>query len=123
MFDLFRANEAEGLVIDLNDLNKVKMRGENLLRFQNDWNEVMTYINIRPPEHTLENIHRSQNKHCNQLKDVFANIVNGEAQNGENKSYDKLHRMVEQHLETWSPGDLQTWRPDLETWRPGDLKS
>ena len=95
----FRLSEAEGCILELNDLVKVELKGDNLVSFQNDWNAVLTHMKKRPEPEELESLFRTQLEKSVEFKDTLALYEMRITQDGIPRSYDALTAMLHAHLE------------------------
>ena len=62
VYQHYRISETEGAVLDFRDLMEVKLRGDDLRRFMNDWEMTLTGMKKVPDETVLESMFRVQTR-------------------------------------------------------------
>ena len=98
------SNNAE-VMYELNDLQKIQAKGDNLESFHNTWIMVTSALSVMPSDDILETLYYQQIKGMKVLADDIAyynrqergeiNIVTGKCE----KTYQFLFRAVEKHLQ------------------------
>ena len=58
VYQHYRISETEGAVLDFRDLMEVKLLGDDLRRFMNDWEMTLTGMKKVPDETVLESMFR-----------------------------------------------------------------
>ena len=99
IYQKFTRPDAEIQIKNITDLVKIKMRGNNVRAFQNEWNESLLEQGERPSDTMLEALYLEQLENASQLNSMLALYRQDVTQKGETKSYQKLYSMVEVHLE------------------------
>ena len=101
VFDHFRLSDVDGAMLNWDEIIRVelKMPGDNIRQFLNDWDTTCTNINSIPDHEFMESMFRRQLEKSPSLKPVLALYYQGITQNQEPKSYKKLRFIVENHLE------------------------
>ena len=56
----FRLGDAEGTILEFQDLQAVVLKGDNLAAFQNEWDSTLNGINSLPGDEILESMYRAQ---------------------------------------------------------------
>ena len=56
----FKLGDAEGTILEFQDLQAVELKGDNLAAFQNDWDSTLSGMNDWPSEQILESMYRAQ---------------------------------------------------------------
>ena len=94
----FRITEAEGHIMDFSDLMYVKMYGDDLRSFHNDWEVILISMHKVPEKALLESMFRTQiEKHLGLKEDMayYERLPRGH----DDKSYDFLLSVVRRYLE------------------------
>ena len=99
IYQHFRLSEAEGSILEFNDLLSVELRGDNLMAFKNDWEMVMSGLKVIPSAAILESLVLKQLQKSHQLKDMLALYHQDVVHRGEARSYERIMKMVTSHLE------------------------
>ena len=95
----FRLAKADGAILEFKDLLNVKLKGDNLMAFENDWDYVLGGLEKIPEEQVLESLYFCQIEQSAQLKTALQLYTDGIVHKGEEKSYEKLRTIVRAHLE------------------------
>ena len=107
--DHFKLTEADGAVFGMEHLLAVTMKNDNLDRFINDWDTVLTGMSKRPEDMVLEAILIRQLKVCSQMKDDvhdFERLAVGDPK----RCYGELYRAAKRQVERKR---LQTHRDEM----------
>ena len=96
--DHYRISETEGSLLELQDLLKVSIKGDNLRSFLMDWEHVLTGMNPVPDIAVLETLFRLQVAKSTAMRDTMTHY-NRLDMNHPERNYDFLVSSVRRHLE------------------------
>ena len=96
--DHYRISETEGALLELQDLLKVSVKGDNLRSFLMDWEHVLTGMNPVPDVAVLETLFRLQVAKSTAMRDTMT-YYNRLDMNHPDRNYDFLVSSVRRHLE------------------------
>ena len=99
IYKYYRLSEQDGALFEFEDLMNLRLKGDNLAQFQNDWNICLSGQRKLPPPDILENLYLRQLERSQQLDRAMALYHDGITLKGEEKDYDRLTRIVSAHLE------------------------
>ena len=101
VFDHFRLSDVDDAMLNWDEILRLelKMPGDNIRQFLNDWDTTFTNFNTAPDEDFLESMFKRQLEKSHQLKGILALYDQGISQHKEPKSYKRLRYIVENYLE------------------------
>ena len=101
VFDNFRLADVDGQLLNHDEIMKLelKMPGDNLMQYLNDWDTTFLHINQMPDDHFLESMFRRQLEKSQKLKSLMALYHQGITHEGKERSYQRLRIMVETYLD------------------------
>ena len=99
MFNFFKRPDVEVGMTDFNDLQKVCLKGDNLIAFVHDWDKCLLGMKTRPTDDILECLFTNQVRKCKHFEQVFVMYETQCLHQGLEKSYDALRSRVDVHLE------------------------
>jgi hypothetical protein len=101
VYDHFKLSDVDGAILSWDDIMRVelKMPGDTVKQFLNDWDTTCANTNNLPDHEFMESMFRKQLERSIVLKPVLALYWQGITQNKEPKDYKKLKHIVENHLE------------------------
>ena len=68
----FQISALEGQILDLEHFQAIRMRGDNIQRYLNEWDYVVAGMRKQPSEEEMELKFRKDLEHVHELKDVPA---------------------------------------------------
>ena len=71
IYDHYRISETEGSLLELQDLLRVSLKGDNLRAFIGDWEHVLTGMNPVPHDDVLETLFRLQIAKSTAMRDIM----------------------------------------------------
>ena len=80
------------------DLLRVQMNGDNLRRFQTDWEKALLVMQNKPADEVLEALYKRQIQDSKQLEQSLILYNLETTQQGKPRSYERLTEMVVNHL-------------------------
>ena len=89
-------SETEGAILEFEDLLNVRLHGDNIQKYINDWEMTISGLNKVPNEEVLESLFFGQLKKSTQLEGAIALYRQDVTQKGESKSYPKLMNAAKQ---------------------------
>ncbi len=98
LYQHFKISQAEGSLLEFQDLLNVKLQGDGLRTFLNDWDSVLLAMAQEPPVEILETLFRLQIQRYQPLRDQLAyydRLDHGHA----DRSYAFLISAARRHLE------------------------
>ena len=101
VFDHFRLSDVDDAMLNWDEILKLelKMPGDNVRQFLNDWDTTFTNVNTTPDPDFLESMFKRQLEHSIQLKGILALYNQEISQHKEPKSYKRLRYIVDNYLE------------------------
>ena len=88
VFDHFRLSDIDGAMLNWDEILKIELRmpGDNVRQFLNDWDTTFTNVNSAPDPEFLESMFRRQLEKSHSLKPILALYHQGISQNQAPKS-------------------------------------
>ena len=99
IYEYFQMTGTHETLLDFTDLTGGKLRGDDVLGFDTNWNEVLLSIYEMPPDSIVESSHRTQLKESDQLRNVLAMYDMEILQKEMPPSYQRLKSMVKRFLD------------------------
>ena len=99
IYQHFKVSATDGAMLDWDELLSVELKGDNPQQLSSDWESTIFSIDELPDEKFLESIYRKQLEKSDQLKNAIGLYRQDIIQRGEEKSYEKLKKMVQIHLD------------------------
>ena len=101
VFDHFRLSDIVGAMLNWDEILKLELKipGDNIRQFLNDWDATFTNVNTSPDPDILESLFKRQLEKSNQLKGTLALYDQEITQRQATKSYKKLRYIVDNYLE------------------------
>ena len=97
IYEYYRVAEADGAILEFEDLAGLRMKGNNLEEFSNVWESTLTAMKKVPDVEILESLFRAQIRNHPSLREHMAYYDRLEHGNPE-RNYDYLVKLVNQHL-------------------------
>jgi hypothetical protein len=98
IFNHFKVSEAEGQVLNFQDLLNVSLQGDKLRAFMATWDSVLGGMRDVPPEHILEHLFLIQVRKCGAIKEHIAHYDRADIGHPD-KNYAYLLRIVRKQIE------------------------
>ena len=96
----FQLGDAEGILLEFQDLQAVRLKGDDLSRFQNEWNMTLSGIVNMPDDNILEALYRMQVSKSAQFQSHFMLYENEILHKRTQRDYDQLKQTVKLYLDS-----------------------
>ena len=90
-YDHSRVSHTDGTVLDVSDVLKVELKGDNVQHFDTRWDETIIAMTEKPDDEVLENLYFKQLDTAEQLKQLLAFHIQDIGQKTEPKNYTELN--------------------------------
>ena len=99
LYEYFQTTETAGAILSFQDLLAVTLVGNNLVKFVNEWETVLSGLEDMPADKILESLFMKQIEDCTQFSQELALYRMDISQKGTTPSYTRIHAMVMIHID------------------------
>ena len=95
----FQISDIETSVMDVTDLCRLQLHGDNLRGFNIAWDDTLLGMKQIPEDSYLENLYRAQVKKSTSFQPLFVQLENDHLIRGVPRCYHNMKKLVVAHLD------------------------